>query len=298
MKAKLWCALGFVAAVAAGGCDDPAAIEDLIKQWHGHGPGKPDPDPTPDPGPQLVGLTTENELVTFSASKPGRVSAPVHITGLAYGEWIVGVTIRPSNGALYGVGSSSRLYQIDRTTGAATAVGPGPFTPALVGDNFGVDFNPTVDRIRVVSDAQQNLRLHPDLGTVIDFDPVAPGIQADADLNPAGSVAAAAYTNSVAGATTTTLYTIDYDADTLLRQGGPDSTPPSPNTGALTTLGELGVDTDAPVGFDIAPVTNTAYAALQVECSKLYTIDLNTGAASFVGDIRSDNQIVAIAVLP
>jgi hypothetical protein len=299
MMTKSWCALGLVAALAAGGCDNPVAI-DLIDKWreHGHGQGPGKPDPQPDPGPTLLGLTTENDLVTFSANRPERVSAPVAITGLAEGEWIVGITIRPSNGALYGVGSTSRLYRIDHTTGVATAVGPGPFTPALVGDNFGVDFNPTVDRIRVVSDEQQNLRLHPDLGTVVDGDPVAAGVQGDADLNPAGAVSAAAYTNSVVGATTTTLFTIDHDADTLLRQGGPDSMPPSPNTGLLTTIGELGVDTDAPVGLDIAPVTNTAYAVLQVSCAKLYTIDLVTGAAKHLGDIDSDDQVVAIAVLP
>jgi Domain of unknown function (DUF4394) len=66
----------------------------------------------------------------------------------------------------------------------------------------------------------------------------------------------------------------------------------------LTTIGALGVDTDAPVGFDIAPVSNTAYAALQVDCSKLYTIDVTTGAASYVGDIGSDDRVVAIAVIP
>ena len=37
---------------------------------------------------------------------------------------------------------------------AASAVGAGPFTPALAGESFGLDFNPTADRIRLVSDAE------------------------------------------------------------------------------------------------------------------------------------------------
>ena len=44
------------------------------------------------------------------------------------------------------------------------------FTPALSGTAFGFDFNPTVDRIRVVSDTGQNLRLNPDTGAVAAVD--------------------------------------------------------------------------------------------------------------------------------
>jgi hypothetical protein len=69
---------------------------------------------------------------------------------------------------------SSRLYLINTQTGATTAVGADPFTPGLQGTAFGFDFNPTAGTaslIRVVSDAGQNLRLNPDLGTVVDSDP-------------------------------------------------------------------------------------------------------------------------------
>jgi hypothetical protein len=273
----------------------------LALPWRGsdQGHGKVGSPMTPDQGPKLIGLTTDNRLVTFPAGRPTQTSSPVPISGLAPGESIVGITIRPSTGALMGLGSGSRLYQIDPNTGVATSIGPGPFSPALAGQNFGVDFNPTVDRIRVVSDAQQNLRLHPDLGSVVDGDPATPGIQGDGNLNPAGAVSAAAYTNSVAGAATTTLYTIDHGTDTLLRQGGADGMPPSPNTGTLTPIGSLAVSTDAPVGFDIAPVSNTAYAVLQVQgSSRLHTVDLATGAATAVGEIGSASPVRAVAVLP
>ena len=46
---------------------------------------------------------------------------------------------------------------VDPARGAAIAVGA-PFTPGTDGTAFGFDFNPTVDRIRVVSDTGQNLR--------------------------------------------------------------------------------------------------------------------------------------------
>jgi hypothetical protein len=273
----------------------------LALPWRGsdQGHGKAGAPMAPEQGPRLIGLTLDGKLVTFPAGKPGQTSSPVAISGLAGGESILGITIRPSTGGLYGLGSSNRLYLIDRNSGTATAVGAGPFAPALIGQNFGFDFNPTVDRIRVVSDAQQNLRLHPDLGTVVDGDPATADVQGDASLNPAGAVSAAAYTNSVAGATTTTLYTIDYAADTLLRQGGPDGMPPSPNTGTLTLIGSLGVATNPAVGFDIAPMGNIAYAVLQGPAgSRLHTVNLGSGAATLVGDVGYGGAIRAIAVLP
>jgi hypothetical protein len=36
--------------------------------------------------------------------------------------------------------------------------------------NASLDFNPTVDRIRLVTASGQNLRLHPELGTVVATD--------------------------------------------------------------------------------------------------------------------------------
>ena len=103
------------------------------------------------------------------------------------------------------------------------------------------DLNPTVDRVRSVSDTQQNIRLHPDLGTVVGT---------DMTLNPPGGVSAIAYTNSYTGALKTTLYGIDVVSNRLIRVGGPDGNP-SPNTGMLQDVGPLGVDPLGAAGFDI-----------------------------------------------
>jgi hypothetical protein len=50
-------------------------------------------------------------------------------------------------------------------SGVATALDR-LFSPTIA-TNASVDFNPTVDRIRLVTDSGQNLRLHPELGTVV-----------------------------------------------------------------------------------------------------------------------------------
>jgi len=294
--------------------DFDALVEDLVKELDAAGVTAADKmailsalGPTCDsivaggvgcPGQTILALTSAGALVSFDSKTPATVSTPTPITGLATGESLLGITIRPANGKLYGLGSTSRLYEINRSTSAVTAVGTAPFTPALSGATFGFDFNPTVDRIRVVSDTEQNLRLHPDMGTVVDFDAAMAGIQPDTNLNPPGSVGAVAYTNSVAGAATTTLFGIDFGSDSLVRQGGPNGTP-SPNLGALTTIGTLGVDTADPVGFDISPQDGTAFAVFQTGgSSKLYTVNVATGAASLVGTVGGAGTVKAIAVAP
>src|SRR6185503_2618543 len=98
----------------------------------------------------LIGLTTTGGLVSFDSNTPGTVSPFLAISGLLSGESILAIDRRPANGLLFGLGSTSRLYTINTATGSATAVGVA-FAPSLTGTAFGMDFNPTVDRIRVVS---------------------------------------------------------------------------------------------------------------------------------------------------
>lgn len=229
----------------------------------------------------VFGVNTSNQLVRFDSATPGTVSTPIAITGLQAGETILGIDFRPANGALYGLGSTSRLYVINRTTGIATQVGSaGLFT--LNGTDFGFDFNPTVDRIRVVSNTGQNLRLNPDTG----------GLAAtDGTLNPGTpNVNAAAYTNNFAGATTTTLFVIDTTVDALYTQN-------PPNAGTLNLVGPLGVDASNVNGFDIAPFGGAAYAALTVAgTSRLYTINLTSGAATQVAAIGGGNILRGLAI--
>ena len=234
-------------------------------------------------GPETVfGVTTSNNLVRFNSNTPGTIVSTSPITGLQGGENILGIDFRPATGQLYGLGSSSRIYRIDPANGAATAVGGGPFAPALSGTDFGFDFNPTVDRIRIVSDAEQNIRAHPDLGTIV---------FTDTNLTPAGNVVAAAYINNFAGATVTTLYDIDSSSDLLLTQN-------PPNNGQLNAVGPLGVNASGLTGFDIAP-SGMAFASITLQggsTTNFYTVNLGTGGASLVGTIGGGELIRDTAV--
>lgn len=250
------------------------------------------PDPTT---AQFAGLTADSDLVFFNSNGTDFDGVnnvmKVDITGLQAGESLVGVDFRPNGGTLYGVGSTSRLYSINASTGAATQVGTAPFAASLNGSNFGVDFNPMVDRLRVVSDAGQNLRINPDTGAVVDADTVTGGLQVDGTLNGAtDSIMAAAYTNNVAGTTATTLYGIDTDTDQLFTQL-------PPNAGTQNLVGSLGVDIAANAGFDIvtaADGTNTGYVS---SGSSLYSINLTSGSATLLGNVQDITQPIALTGL-
>ncbi len=105
----------------------------------------------------IYGLTASNKLVTFASDQPGLTSTPLAISGLQAGDDVVGVDFRPATNQLYAVGSSSRLYLVDTVSAVATQVGSGTFSTPLAGTSFGVDFNPVVDRLRIVSNAEQSL---------------------------------------------------------------------------------------------------------------------------------------------
>jgi hypothetical protein len=221
----------------------------------------------------LVGLTSTGSLVAFDSEAPEEILVEVDVTGLIAGDSLVGIDFRPATKTLYGVGAAARLYTIDVTTGVATPVAGASFTPALSGSAFGIDFNPTVDRLRIVSNTGQNLRLDPAVATAAIVDtPLGPG---------SPNIVANAYSNNFAGATVTTLYAIDAASDALYIQN-------PPNSGTLNTVGILGIDITDTAGFDISPSTGAAWAALSPTgsgSSRLYRIDLFTGQAAEKGPI-------------
>ncbi len=239
----------------------------------------------------VTGLTVTNTLVTFDSATPGAVSAPVAITGLGAGEFLVAIDRRPATGQLYGLGSASHLYVINTVTGSATQVGSsGAFT--LNGTAFGFDFNPTVDRIRVTSTTTQNLRLNPNDGTLAATDSALAYATGDANFGATPRIVGSAYTNNFSGAVTTTLYDIDSNLDILATQL-------PPNNGTLNTVGALGFNTSDLVGFDISGLTGTAFASLTAPgapSSSLFTVNLATGAGTLVGTIGATGQLLDIAV--
>lgn len=212
--------------------------------------------------PVAYAIDNANALQIFDPNNPVPVTKA--ITGLQASEGILGIDFRPLNGQLYALGNSNRIYTINLGTGAATQVGTG--TLPLAGTEFGFDFNPTVDKIRVVSNTGQNLRL----------DPVTGGVTAvDIPLNPTPvSVGAAAYSDNFAGATTTSLFVIDTNTDKLYLQN-------PPNNGTLVERGSLGINIDGANGFDIGSTSQKAYLIATVGgTTRIYTLNTTNGSTA------------------
>ena len=229
--------------------------------------------------PVAYAIDETNNLLIFNFLNIGTPISKA-ITGLQMGESIVGIDMRPATGQLYALGSTSRLYVLNTSSGVAAVIGTVPFATLLTGTSFGFDFNPTVDRIRCISNTGQNLRLQPETGLIAAIDGV---------LNPGTpSVTASAYTNNFAGATTTVLFNIDNVTDKLTRQD-------PPNNGTQVEIGALGINVEAVSGFDITSRSGIGYAALKVgDKSALYTINLTSGMATKLADMP--NSVRAFAV--
>jgi hypothetical protein len=238
---------------------------------------------------EVVGLTADQRLVCFKTDRPRLAQDIAAVSGLQSDTKLVGIDYRPANGALYGLGDQAGIYVIDPATAAATLVARA--NVALQGTSFGVDFNPAADRLRVISDTGQNLRINVADGvTTVDGSLTNPP-------NPATGVTGAMYTNNDADPNTvTTLFDVDSALDQVSIQS-------PPNNGTLVATGKLGVDTTPDVAADIysevkngSTVSNTAYAALSSSTgTSFYKVDLLTGKASRTGDFSSRNQVVGIA---
>ena len=236
-------------------------------------------------------------LINFDSATPGNLQSVLAITGLQPNEKLIGIDFRISasginQNALYGVGNFGRIYTLNPNTGAATFVATitDGLNPILLnGTEFGFDFSPQADQLRVVSDLDQNLRINVDTGLTV----------ADTALNPGNpNVTHLAYDRSDQHAgTLTTLFGIDTLANQLVRIGGVDGTP-SPNGGTVTPIASF-ADVNNLGGFDIS-AAGVAFAVLGVgDNSYLSTINLTTGAIStplVVGNAEDKLVIRGMAV--
>lgn len=228
-----------------------------------------------------VAITTTGRVISFNRATPATLVSNLAVTGLASGERLVGIDVRPANNTVYAVSSLGKIFTLDPATGTLTAVAT--LSVALQGTSFGVDFNPVADRLRLVSNTGQNLRVDVTTGAAT-VDGVVNGAPA--------SISASAYTNAFDGTTSTQLYNLDAAAGTLFLQD-------PPNNGTQASPVALGVTFDTANGFDIDARNNRAYAAVTVGgANRLYTVPLtgSTGA-TLVGAIGITDAISGLALV-
>ncbi len=261
---------------------------------------------------QIVAVSSSHRLLRFNAGQPQRILDSKPLQGLRDGERLIGLDYRVARGELFALGASGQLYRIDVAAARALPVGQPSALPTAAGATWGFNFNPAVDRIRVVTSNGDNLRLHPDTGAIIDADPALPGVQLDGRLaydakdaaaGRAPAVVAVAYTYNKQDEKLTTNFALDGRAGTLVTMGSREGLQPvvSPNSGRLFTVGSLGVGAFAEASMDISDLDNTAYAALRPRSkgpSRWYRIDLQTGAARFVGTVGGGEALIGAAIEP
>ena len=264
----------------------------------------------------LVGIVggPGSALVTFDSAQPDVYTSLQSINGLSggVGEEIVGIDFRPNPIGLADAAATEaakrlfavsvvdgggtdtlRLYTIDPGNGNATLVGS-PLT-VTDGDGYGVDFNHTSDRLRIVNDGDENIRVNPNNGARAD----AP--TPDTDLAPSRSVASVAYDRvDTDAATGTTLYALSTTASELVTIGGLNSSP-SPNLGMLNAVGATTLGAffgAANANFDISP-TGAGFAtalASPIAVPSLFSVNLATGAMTPIG--RTATALRGLAVAP
>jgi hypothetical protein len=240
-----------------------------------------------------------NAFATFDTASPSTATAFGVITGIGANEVVRGVDFRPADGKLYATtmvagtiaNSLVTTYTLNPVTGQATLVGQTAAAVPLAGDvPTGTDFNPVVDRLRFINSNDENARLNPNNGALSGD---------DVDLTPAltSDMVALAYDRNVPGATATTAYAINRATSALSTIGGIDGAVlGGPNGGAVADVGPLGVTLGplADAGFDIA-ANGAAYASLTFagdNITRLYTINLATGAAANLGPILGGGSAV------
>lgn len=256
-------------------------------------------------GQTIYGLSN-NRLISFRASLPGALLSNVAISGVDADMPLMAMDVRPATGELYAMGYASatgmaRLYVLDTKTGKATPIGMAPIALKANMGKIGLDFNPTVDRIRVTGSDNSNYRLHPTTGALVATDGNLAFAATDRNAGKNPSIGAVAYTNSYIGATATTLYNFDDSLNILTTQI-------PPNNGTLNTVGSVGIqvnpkvqNTDIDIYFDPISNTNKAFMSANnhvslANFSRLYSLSLTTGRANLIGFIGPNLRVDDIAI--
>lgn len=228
----------------------------------------------------LAGLTLDQRIVTFDSTSPMTIASTSAISGLLGGDSLIGIDLRPANNIIYGVAQTGRVYTLT-TAGVASLVTTLSVVPS--GGKFGFDFNPMADRLRIISEIDQNLAANVGDGVTASQTAIT---RASGAIDILGS----AYTNNFAGATSTVLYGIDSVTDSLVVTAAPGG-------GIYSTVGGLGVGlTNANhVGFDVSGSSGLGFLNID---SALYRVNLGTGATSFLDTIGSGPLIGLTAITP
>lgn len=242
---------------------------------------------------QVVSLTHQDgqapdQLFFWSLDDTAQPISTKEVTGLVPGEKIGGIDYDPETEKIIGVTNLGNVVAIDPSTGVAVQIAR--LSSTFAQGQLGVDYDPDAKVLRLMSEngfqAEIDFSRNPPF-IILDTTPTYPADDANASKPPK---LAGLSSNQIPDDNSRRLYAIDSAQDVLARLEG----------FRLKTIGGLGVNTGAVVGFSAVPNTPNAIAALQLEgeqTSKLYLVSLLTGAVSEIGLLGDGRPIAGLALL-
>lgn len=262
----------------------------------------------------ITGSAAGSSLIQFDSASPGSAISIGNLTGIPAGHSVRAIDFRPATGQLYAMSTNAtngyNIYTVNLSTAALSLVGGGTTTTGNFPSRVSIDFNPVVDRIRVVAGNNLNLRINPITGALAAQDANIAYAAGDPNNTALAAFPAdAAYSNNVAGATSTTMYVFDFNRDVLSTQGSLGGVI-SPNTGQLFTVGvAVGLTdptgfltNDAGIGFDISSQTGIAYLSYQDDepgfAETFSTINLSNGLVTPIGAFNGFNVMDISVAIP
>lgn len=224
---------------------------------------------------QIVGVDLDSmEFARSVRSIPRATTASTttpNTLALEPSEIIQDIDYRNSEGVLYALTTLSGkgyIIRIDPSSGVilrvSTLVTEGTTTQIALSDtSYTIDFNPVVDRLRVIGSNGSNLRVDVSTGDTL----------TDTNIQSGNTITGAAYEDSFSSAGRgTQLFTLDSSMDRVNLQNPPnDGTQSSPKS----LLGSTNVESIN--GYDINPSNNTGLALLTVGGSQQF-YNINPGA--------------------
>ena len=233
----------------------------------------------------LIGLTADNMLVRINA-ETRRAEPARRIMGAD--ARIIAMDQRPADGRLYGVTERGQIVTLDPATGRATPVSRLNM-PFDFGGRAVADFNPVPDRLRLMGMNGTNFRVNVETGEVARDGTLKHGEGALSGTTP--RIVAGAYINSLAGATSTTLYTIDTLQNALNVQAPPNDGVQAPRAPISTPL---------PPGIALDILTEgTGNTAFLLAGGMLHTLNLADGVVSPRGAVSGlpATEVIDIAAM-
>jgi len=243
-----------------------------------------------------VAITSAGDILIFDTETPESTVKFGTLPSSVPASAVVALDFRPKTDEAYlllrvAAGAVQIVKRNPDGTGAALG-SPIPVNSAST--SFAFDFNPTNDRIRIITDANDSIQADPTTGAVIQTDPALNGgVDGDPDVGGVAYARNFDQTGLAAGDRSTTLFGTDFEDDRLVTIAFA--------TGVVTDRGALGVDITSRVSFDIAPSTveepaGAAFIVTQrtgsTNLSELFAVNTDTTTTPAPADRLASHGVI------